>query len=208
MHIHYQACLSATETAMPRPTKDKAREKLRNAVVADAVENGLGSVSVAGVVKRARVSAGTVYVHFANKDDMLREVYMEIKAEFHAAIMRAANIADPAEMIRAMWFNVFDFVGDRPQDLLFLEFGSVAKILTPEQKAIVEGYSAEIAALLRRGVDAGVLAPLDPDVLSLLLVSPAMQLARRAILTGAALSPSTIEQTFERVWLSIAANPT
>lgn len=193
---------------MPRTTKDQTREKLRNAVVAEAVENGFGAVSVAGVVKRAHVSAGTVYVHFANKDDMLREVYMEIKAEFHEAIMRAADIAEPAEMIRAMWFNVFDFVGARPQELLFLEFGSAAKILTPEQQAIADGYGTEIAALLRRGVDMGVLAPLDPDVLSLLLVSPAMQLARRAILTGAELSPTTIEQTFERVWLSIAANPT
>lgn len=193
---------------MPRTTKPETRRKLRAAVVAEAVEHGVGAVSVAGVVKRAHVSAGTVYVHFANKDDMLRAVYMEIKAEFHAAATQPRDIADPVEMIRAMWTNLFAFVEAHPQELLFLEFGSAAKILTPEQQAVADGYAAEIAGLLRRGVEAGVLAPLDPEILSLLLVAPAMQLARRAILTGAVLSKTTIDKTFERVWLSIAAQPT
>jgi len=45
---------------MPRSSKDETRAKLRRAVVAEAIEKGFGAVSVAGVVQRARVSAGTV----------------------------------------------------------------------------------------------------------------------------------------------------
>jgi hypothetical protein len=48
------------------------------------------------------------------------------------------------------------------------------------------------------------LADLDTSLLSLLLVAPAMQLARSAVLSGQKIPETLIEQTFERVWLSIA----
>ncbi|WP_424984563.1 TetR/AcrR family transcriptional regulator [Microbulbifer sp. S227A] len=189
---------------MPRTTKDATRQRLRDAVVAETVEKGIGAVSVAGVVKRAQVSAGTVYVHYANKDEMLRQVYMEIKTAFHDRLM-AQDEGDTAHVIRAMWFRMFDFVERSPRELLFLEYAGAAKILTADQQAIVDGYARDIAAILRRGVDDGTLVALDPGVLSLLLIAPAMQLARGSALSGAALDPLLIEQTFDRVWLSIAA---
>jgi len=90
--------------------KDKTRAKLREAVVAEAVEQGFGAVSISGVVQRAQVSAGTVYVHFKNKDDLLQQVFLEIKREFHAIMMRALNERQSDQIIRRMWFDMFDFV--------------------------------------------------------------------------------------------------
>lgn len=191
---------------MPRLTKDATRKKLRDAVVAEAVEKGIGAVSVAGVVQRAQVSAGTVYVHFENKDEMLRDVYMELKTAFHERITAGRNLSDTAEMVRSMWFAMFEFVAEAPRDFLFLEYGNAAKILTPEQQRIADGFAEDIGALLQRGIDDGTLAPLDRRILTLLLVAPAMQLARSAVLSGKPLPKDTVEQTFERVWLAIAAN--
>ena len=67
---------------------------------------------------------------------------------------------------------MFDFVRIRPQDFLFLDYVSAAKILSPEQQAITDKYAADIAVLLKRGVDDGTLADLDTSLLSLLLVAP------------------------------------
>ncbi|PVH27819.1 TetR family transcriptional regulator [Pararhodobacter oceanensis] len=173
-------------------------------MVAEVVENGLAAVNVAGVVQRAQVSAGTVYVHFESKDDMLRQVYMEIKAEFHDCITKHHSETDSTRLVREMWLAMFRFVRARPKDFLFLEYANAANILLPEQQAITDRYAADIAALLKRGVDDGTLADLDASLLSLLLVAPAMQLARSAVLSGQTTPEPLIEQTFERVWLSIA----
>lgn len=188
---------------MPRTTKDKTRQKLQDALVVEAVENGIAAVNVAGIVKRAKVSAGTVYVHFENKDDMLRQVYLQLKTEFHETVTRHRDEADTAKMVRYMWFDMFDFVRERPRDFLFLDYGSAAKILLPEQQAIADGFATDIGALLRRGVDDGTLAPLDTGMLSLLLVAPAMQLARGAVISGRPITDDVVAATFERVWLSI-----
>jgi AcrR family transcriptional regulator len=189
---------------MPRTTKDKTRRNLRDAVVAEAVEKGIGAVSVAGVVERAHVSAGTVYVHFENKDDMLRKIYMEIKSEFHQLMLAARSEMNSEQMIRRMWFDMFAFVSEHPTEFLFLEYGNAAKILTPDQQITTQRMHVEIGEMLRRGVDDGTLAPLDSDVLTLLLVAPALQLARSAVLKSQTIPPETLELIFRRVWLSVS----
>ncbi|MCK0122156.1 TetR/AcrR family transcriptional regulator [Loktanella sp. F6476L] len=191
---------------MPKPTKPVTRTKIRDALVAEVVEKGIAAVNVAGIVKRAKISAGTVYVHFENKDDMLRQVYMELKAEFHSAITEDGNATDSTQRVRNMWFAMFRFVRERPQDFLFLEYANAAKILSPDEQATVDGFAKDIAARLKRGVDDGTLVDLDTGLLSLLLVAPAMQLARRAVLSGEPIPENLIVQTFDRVWLSIAKN--
>lgn len=190
---------------MPRLTKDQTRRKLRNAVVFEAVEKGFAALSVADVVKHAQVSAGTIYVHFENKTDMLQQVYMELKEEFHATVTRGRDTGPTRDLIRTMWFDMFDWIADHPREFLFLDLGSAARLLTEDQQAKADAYAEDIAGLLRRGVLDGTLAPLDTKLLSLLLTAPAMQMARGAVMRGQPIPRDSIEQTFERVWLSIAA---
>lgn len=191
---------------MPRLSKDATRTKLRDALVAEVVENGISSVSIARIVARAKVSAGTVYVHFKSKDDMLRQVYLELKAEFHDCVTKHREATDSAGLVRSMWTDMFRFVRERPRDFLFLDYANAAKILLPEQQAIADGYAQDVASLLRRGIDDGTLADLETSLLSLLLLAPAMQLARGAVISGTPIPDELIEQTFDRVWLSIS-NP-
>ncbi|MFW2589037.1 TetR/AcrR family transcriptional regulator [Sagittula sp. SSi028] len=190
---------------MPRLTKDETRLKLRNAVVFEAVDKGFAALSVGDVVKRAQVSAGTVYVHFDNKTDMLQQVYMDLKRQFHGAVTRQRDITPTRDMIRAIWFDMFDWIAERPRDFLFLDLGAAARLLTEAQQAEADAFADDIAALLRRGVEDGTLAPLDTKLLSLLLTAPAMQMARGAVMRGQPIPKDSVEQTFDRVWLSIAA---
>lgn len=182
----------------------QTKQKLRHAVVTEAVAKGIGSVSVAGVVRRARVSAGTVYVHYQSKEHLIREVYMDVKHAFHAMIMSAGQLGDTRAMVRKMWFDMFAFVSARPAEFLFLEYGSTAKILTPEQEQTSEKMREEIGELLQRGIDDGTLAPLDRTVLTLLLVAPAMQLARQLIHHGQPATDELVETMYARVWRAIA----
>ncbi len=189
---------------MPRSTKEQTGQKLRDAVVAEAVESGIGAVGVSAVVARAKVSAGTIYVHYKNKEDMLARVYMDLKAELHSRITDGLETTNTSEMIRAMWFNMFAFVSDRPKDFLFLEYCSTAKLLNEDQQRVVDGYTEHIANVLQRGIDDGTLAALDRRLLTLMLIAPAERMARRAVLSREKISTETIEQIFDRVWLSIS----
>lgn len=171
----------------------------------EVAEKGIGSVAMGPVAKRAGVSPGTIYLHFENKDDLLQTIYLNLKREFHATVVAPKDETDSAVMIRQMWNNMFDFVAKDPFGFLFLESGSLSQILTSEQSQQIAHMPLEIAALLQRAIDDGTLADLPVSTVIVMLVAPAMHLARHRLLQGNNIMQDELDRTFERVWLSISA---
>jgi AcrR family transcriptional regulator len=192
---------------MKRPSQDAVKEKIRNGLVKVVARMGIGGTSVGAVAKEAGVSAGTIYLHFEDKNDMLQKVYLQIKTEFHAIMVAAKDAPDSKAMIHRMWRDMFAFTTAHPLDFLFIEYAGAAQVLTAEQAAHVAGFQAEIAAMLQRAIDDGTVAPLPVSVVTTLLVAPAMHLARSSALNDQIIDPAQLDLTFERVWVSIANTP-
>ena len=188
---------------MPRPTKDQVFEKIKAAVVTVVARNGIGATSVGEIAKLAQISAGTIYLHFENKDDMLQQVYLRIKQEFHFVLMQAKSADGPRDVVRGMWLNLFMFLQHRPNDFLYLEYAGAAQVLTPAQKALVAPLQAEVGALLQRALDDAGLSHVALDIAETLLIGPAMHLARKAVLSETPPSPKEVDETFARVWSSL-----
>lgn len=188
---------------MPRPTKDQVFEKIKAAVVTVVARNGIGATSVGEIAKLAQISAGTIYLHFENKDDMLQQVYLRIKQEFHFVLMQAKSADGPRDVVRGMWLNLFMFLQHRPNDFLYLEYAGAAQVLTPAQKALVAPLQAEVGALLQRALDDAGLSHVALDIAETLLIGPAMHLARKAVLSETTPSPKEVDETFDRVWSSL-----
>jgi AcrR family transcriptional regulator len=90
-------------------------EDRREALVAAAVQllatQGLDAVSMESVATQAKVSRPLVYKHFANRDDLLAEVYRQQAAQLDATIVQAVAEATGFEakirvMIRAVLESV------------------------------------------------------------------------------------------------------
>lgn len=192
---------------MPRPSSEEIQSKIRTALVAEVADKGIGGVAMGPVAKRAGVSPGTLYLHYENKEDMLQKVYLQIKAEFHGVMVAAKEETDSARMIRRMWVDMFDFVLAKPNDFLFIEYAGAAQVLSSDQAKAVAAKQTEIADMIRRAIDDGTLAPLPVPTITVLLVAPAMHLARTNLLNGKQVTPEELSLTFDRVWLSIANAP-
>ena len=96
----------------PGPDKDSGRRRLRGQdrrlVLVDAAarllaDDGIDAVSMETVASRAKVSRPLVYKHFANRDELLAEVYRQKAIQLDAAIVAAVAEADGFEAkIRAL----------------------------------------------------------------------------------------------------------
>ncbi len=190
---------------MKRPSPDAIRDKIRNGLVRVVARLGIGGTSIAAVAKEAGVSAGTIYLHFDDKPDLLQKVYLEIKTEFHTIMVAAATEPCSAAMIRRMWRDMFAFTAAHPYDFLFIEYAGAAQVLNDAQARQVAGYQTEITAMLQRAIDDGTLAPLPVAMVTTLLVAPAMHLARISSMTNTPIDTAQRDLTFERVWLAIAS---
>ncbi|MDC0738999.1 TetR/AcrR family transcriptional regulator [Cognatishimia sp. SS12] len=190
---------------MARETAEKSFARIRQALVAEVAEKGIGATSVGAVAKRARVATGTIYLRFENKEEMLQQVYLQIKSDMHERMMLAAPAATSREMIRNIWFALVAFTQSHPQEFMFVEFAGAAQILTEAQNAKLAQDAEALLDLIAGAVADGTLAPLPVSTIVTLLVGPVAFLARQSVMAGSETPPSDLNQMFDRIWLSIAA---
>jgi AcrR family transcriptional regulator len=151
-----------------RPASDRARrtrERIRAAAGHCFAESGFARATVDDIAHRAQVSKATVYVHYAGKEELLREVL-------------EATLADWRETI---WSRVEREARDTRDALAVLMRASIAfahshpvlrTILVRDDRLLVDeallrrsmdGWRDRLVALIERGIAAGELrAGLDP----------------------------------------------
>jgi TetR/AcrR family transcriptional regulator, repressor of fatR-cypB operon len=188
---------------------DNKRIAIREAAVYVVIQSGLGSASVARIAQRASVSVGTVYLYYANKDLLLQKVYLEIKQEFHQVVMAGVKPEQSsAHNLRAMWFAIYEHLILRPDDFVFAELVSAARLLDAAHQEQIERLAADMVQVLHAALADGTLHALPISVLRALLIAPATHLARQAAAQGRPLEAEVVEQAFDALWRAVANDRT
>lgn len=186
-------------------TKDEnKRVAIRDALIADVVENGLGKAPISQIARRAGVSNGTIYIYYPNKDEMLQSVFVEIKSLLHGTMMGAYREARTnADAIRSMWFAMFNFILQNPDMFAFHETVAAENFLNSAQQEKVLSQAGEIHLALQSAVDDGTLKDMPMDCLISLLLAPAVSLARRMLSNGSK-DITKADHVFQAIWDGIA----
>lgn len=161
-----------------RRPSERPREIIRAALDAFA-ENGLSGARVEDIARRAGVSKGTVYLYFDGKEELFKEAIRDKVGRTLEGLSSAASPGEPVErlvrFIEAYWVHL-----RRPA------FGSMYRLLMAELHQFPEltrFYAEEVsgrvidltAAIIREGVDAEQLRPIDPQVAARMIVGLLVQ---------------------------------
>jgi AcrR family transcriptional regulator len=156
----------ATAKSARKPRSDAQRNRERILEVAKQVFTRRGAVASMGeIARRAKIGPGTLYRHFATRDDLLATVYITEVEKLAAAQKKLSAELPPIEALRA-WLSVF------------IHYIAAKKIITPALNAMAGGPSRvfqqttrvmeEAAnALAGRAVASGDLRP-DVDPMDLM----------------------------------------
>jgi AcrR family transcriptional regulator len=153
-----------------RPLRaDAARNRalLLAAAEDEFAERGLAA-SVADIARRAGVAKGTVFRHFATKEDLVASVVREHLAALAAVARELGGAPDAGAALFDFLMHAAD--GRRQRDLTFLQTVSEDD---PQVQGVRDELHAAIGALVDRAVAAGALRPdvTEADVF-LLLCAP------------------------------------
>jgi AcrR family transcriptional regulator len=91
----------------------------RSAILQTAVHEiakvGLGAPT-AKIARRAGVAAGTLFTYFQNKEELLNELYLELKGEFYTRInVNFPHNASPERRARHIWASSLDWAIEFPE---------------------------------------------------------------------------------------------
>ncbi|SDK58542.1 transcriptional regulator, TetR family [Glycomyces sambucus] len=140
-----------TATRPPRADAVRNRRLLLAAAADEFAEHGLDA-SVADIARRAGVGKGTVFRHFATKDDLVAAILTDRMDALHHLGERLLASGDPAAAVRE--FLTAAAAQRQERDLSFL---AAATESMPEVAAARDRMMATIDAVVARARDHGAI---------------------------------------------------
>ena len=182
-------------------TKLDVSEQIFDATDRLMAKEGLHHLSMHKLAKEAGIAAGTIYLYFKSKDELLVQFARRVFNKFVTAIEEGFDESQSFfEQYRRMWWNIWHFLQENPTILANMnQYRSLPGFL--ETCKEMEHSCWEQFCI--KGKAANVLADLDPHILFLLSLKTAMVLASDIQFLGTAVTDVTLESVIERSWRAI-----
>ena len=178
-------------------TKLDVSEQIFDATDRLMAKEGLHHLSMHKLAKEAGIAAGTIYLYFKSKDELLAQFARRVFNKFVVAIEEGFDESQSFfEQYRKMWWNIWHFLQENPTILLNMnQYRSL-----PE---FIETCKECWEQFCLKGQAANVLADLDPHMLFLLSLKTAIVLASDNKFLGIAVTDVVLESVIERSWRAI-----
>ena len=143
--------------------RDEVREKILDGARELFVENGYEGVTMRKVAERIEYSPTTIYLYFADKETLFRELCSADFQRLAASFQSAAQVADPIERLRASAWIYLRFAAENPNHyrLMFMTANPVG----PSEEALAhkgnpnEDAYAFLLANVSAAIEAGAFRP-------------------------------------------------
>lgn len=183
---------------------DDKREAILAAVLRLISKNGFHGTAMSMVAREAGVSAGSIYHYFTSKDEMIVELYKEIKRKSSEAQLAHLDPSQPLRaQIRQLWGDMIRYFFEHPEETAFLNQFCTSPYLTPEVEAAVHEYYAPIIACHERAKQELIIKDLPHGVYGTLAVDVPAALVRRQANGQLLLTAELVEEVIESLWQAV-----
>lgn len=146
-------------TVQPTPPSVDKREAILRAAIDVFAERGYFNAQVADIARAAGIAAGTVYLYFRSKDDVLVSIFERtVKQRLAEGRAAVADIADPAERLRQFAHLHLGMLGrDRNLAIVFqVELRQSVKFMERFSSTLLRDYLGQIRAAIEDGQEQGL----------------------------------------------------
>lgn len=102
---------------MSRPRSDEKRRAILDAALRVFAERGIAHAPTGAISKAAGVAEGTLFTYFASKDELMAELYQELRQEFSRRLEGFPHEADTRTRLRYIWDKYLDVGVAHPERL-------------------------------------------------------------------------------------------
>jgi TetR/AcrR family fatty acid metabolism transcriptional regulator len=143
----------------PSPAPPPKRDAILRAAIDVFAERGYFNAQVADVARAAGIAAGTVYLYFRSKDDLLISIFERtVREQLEVGRAAVASITDPAERLRRFAHLHLSMLGrDRKLAIVFqVELRQSVKFMERFSSTLLRDYLGQIRAAIEDGQAQGL----------------------------------------------------
>ncbi|MBU2929303.1 TetR/AcrR family transcriptional regulator [Winogradskyella psychrotolerans] len=184
----------------------------RNALVKATIElvnnDGFHATPMSKIAKMANVSPATIYLYFENKQDLVNQTYIEVKAEYtkyaFATYDETMSVEAGFELI---WKRIADFKLKECEHAMFLAQCDNTPMI--DEPSRIEGikHLQPLLDLWQRGKEEGVIKPLSDYILYAYAINPLSFLMITQKRGAFQLDASHLAEAYDAAWDSISIKP-
>ena len=162
--------------------KDARPQELLDAALDLFVERGYAGTRLDDVAAQAGVSKGTLYLYFANKEELFKAV---VRENLFPVLTEAEEIIDQhegnsAELFRQFILKWWEKIGDTKLSgitkLMIAESGNFPEVTQFYHDEVISRSNAIIVRMLERGIARGEFRPIDTDNAHRVICAPIIML--------------------------------
>jgi AcrR family transcriptional regulator len=141
------------------------RQKLMQTAKALFAEHGFYGTATARIAKEAGVSNGILFHYFKTKDDLILELYLDLKDRlFKYAVDQVYKGATLKESIYTLWLASLEWNMENPQDFIFMRQFENSHYYN-EQSFTEHRFTQLSIELAEKGIEQGILKKVPPMLL-------------------------------------------
>ena len=185
-------------------TRDQAKyDSIVEASISLINKLGFDGISISKIAKKAKVSPATIYIYFANKEDLFTKLYMDIRNKMgDGALEGLEEGMNTEEMFKSIWYHSFKFNLQHPEHLTYreqFEKTTMMKKIKPSEFKLFQ----TIDELLKRGIREKIIKDHPLPILTSFAYSPIITLLNYHQAGIIKMDEKNIVQAYEIAWNAI-----
>ena len=163
--------------------------------------NGFHATPMSKIAKMANVSPATIYLYFENKQDLLNQTYIEVKAAYTQYAFETYEDSMTVEAgFELIWKRIANFKLHECENAMFLAQCDNTPIIdeASRQEGII--HLQPLLDLWTRGKKEGIIKPISEYLLYAYAINPLSFLMMAQNRGAFTLDKSHIEEAYEAAW--------
>ena len=182
------------------------RDALVKATISLVNNNGFHATPMSKIAKMANVSPATIYLYFENKQDLVNQVYIEVKAAFSRFAFSDYDKNMTVEAgFEKIWKNIAGYKLKEVDQALFLSQCDNTPMIDEESRQEGLKHLEPLLELWERGKKEGIIKPMSPYLLYTFTIYPISFLVNIENRGLCKVNGEALEIAYQSAWNSIKA---
>jgi AcrR family transcriptional regulator len=187
--------------------KEKVHDKktaLLEATLYLVNNKGFHDAPMSKIAKIAKVSPATIYLYFENKQDLINQLYLKIKASFSEhAFIDYKNTFPVKKGFEIIWYNIARYKLSNIEEALFLGQCDITPMVDKDTKLKGLKHLEPLLDLWKKGQQEEVIKDISPYLLYAYTISPLSFLITIHNKDSFILNEENLKSAFQLSWDSI-----
>jgi AcrR family transcriptional regulator len=170
-------------------------------------QRGFHDTPMSLVAREAGVAAGTIYHYFSSKDELINELYSNMKARMGKALLLhdKANESVKERFFR-FWENLYQHFITYPTEFKFLEQYANSPLVNQDVKAENTLHYQPILDFMQQGIEAGVLREMPVLLMANLVYGHIVSTAKLQLNGDLKISKTMLNLAIQASWDGVRIN--